>query len=146
IFGTDYNKQALAIASEGIYKTNQIEKYASNYIESGGTYSIEKYFLNKYGLSKITTSLTKNISFHHHNLISDGVFSEFNLILCRNVLIYFDIDLQNRALSLFSDSLINKGILCLGDKESLGSEHKKLWKKESLHNKIFTKKDETFND
>ncbi len=118
-YATDYNTDSLEKARVGLFARKQIDKYAGNYSKAGGTASLSDYYLSKYDSVKIHSWLRKNITFSHHNLVTDGVFGEMNLIVCRNVLIYFDRALQDRALSLFSDSLCRRGFLCLGSKESL---------------------------
>jgi chemotaxis protein methyltransferase CheR len=118
IYATDINPRALANAKEGIYINEDIKKFATNYLESGGTEDFSNYFTTAYGSSKIIPEIKKNILFSEHNLVTDDVFSEVHIILCRNVMIYFDRQLQNRALNLFSRSLIYKGFLCMGSKET----------------------------
>ena len=77
------------------------------------------YYHAKYGSAKMSEALKRNITFAYHNLVTDGVFGEMNLIVCRNVLIYFDKTLQDRVLSLFCDSLCHRGYLCLGSRETV---------------------------
>ena len=119
IFGTDYNKNALEIAREGIYSDEDVDNYEKNYNKSGKKSDFKSYFYSKYGMSQIDKRFSRNISFHYHNLTTDGVFSEFNVVLCRNVMIYFDQNLQDKALDLYTESLVPGGILCLGDRETL---------------------------
>lgn len=119
IFATDFNDVVLEKAGEGIYALDDIKQFTSNHQRSGGTKSLSEYYHASYGAVAINQSLKENITFANHNLVTDGVFGEMHLILCRNVLIYFDRTLQNRVLSLFNDSLIQGGFLCLGSKESL---------------------------
>jgi len=119
IFATDFNDVALSNAGDGIYPVDKMRDYTANYQQSGGTASFAQYYHAGYEAAILEPSLKKNITFANHNLVTDGVFSEMHLIVCRNVLIYFDRTLQNRVLRLFSDSLIHGGILALGSKESL---------------------------
>ncbi|MDJ0763680.1 MAG: protein-glutamate O-methyltransferase CheR [Myxococcota bacterium] len=119
IFATDFNDMALAKAKEGIYSLEKAQKFTKNYQSAGGTDSFSSYYQAAYDSMAIAQTLKKNITFANYNLVTDQVFGEMNLIMCRNVLIYFDKSLQNRALGLFSDSLATSGFLCLGDKESL---------------------------
>lgn len=119
IYATDINDIALAKAEEGVFAEADIRHYAANHRNAGGTGSLLDYFHIRYGFAKVDDPLRRNIVFAHHNLVSDGVFCDFNLILCRNVLIYFDRGLQGRVLQLFRDSLVRGGFLCLGTKESL---------------------------
>ncbi|MCB9419385.1 MAG: protein-glutamate O-methyltransferase CheR [Ardenticatenaceae bacterium] len=119
IFATDFNDEALAAAKDGIYALDNIQQYTRNYQLAGGKQSFSDYYHADYGRAVIKSSLKKNITFANHNLVADHVFSEMHLIFCRNVLIYFNQDLQNRALALFRDSLAHGGFLCLGSNESL---------------------------
>ena len=119
IFATDFNDWALEQAKQGIYSIDNIKKCTSNYQKAGGTNSFSEYYHAKYDSIVIDKSLRKNVTFANHNLVIDGIFSEMHLILCRNVLIYFDKTLQNRVLNLFNGSLVYGGFLCLGNKESL---------------------------
>ncbi|MGR3220718.1 MAG: CheR family methyltransferase, partial [Candidatus Anammoxibacter sp.] len=119
IFATDYNDHVLEIAKEGIYPIKNVKKFTPNYQKTKGTRSFSEYFQFQNESVIINRSLKKNITFANHNMVTDSVFSEMHLILCRNVLIYFNRELQNQVLRLFTDSLIFKGFLCLGNKESL---------------------------
>lgn len=119
IYGTDINEHALNHAKEGIYSLNHIKEYTSNYLKSGGSREFSDYYHTKYDAAVINSELKKHIMFSHHNLVTDGSFSTFNLILCRNVMIYFDRNLQTRVLNLLDDSLCDFGIFCLGSKETL---------------------------
>jgi chemotaxis protein methyltransferase CheR len=119
IFATDFNNEALKKAKEGIYSVEQVKKFTENYQQAGGLYSFSEYYHADYGSIIVNQSLKENITFANHNLVVDNVFSESHLILCRNVLIYFDRTLQDRVLSLFAESLMPNGFLCLGSKESL---------------------------
>ncbi|MCJ8340737.1 MAG: protein-glutamate O-methyltransferase CheR [Pseudomonadales bacterium] len=119
IYATDFNKNSLEIAEKGIYKADRIKNFSENYLAAGAKGSFSDYFNVHRDTIKIRTALKKNITFSYHNLTTDQVFSQMHLIVCRNVLIYFDRDLQNKVLNLFKDSLIHKGFLVLGDKESI---------------------------
>ena len=118
-YATDYNSQSLEIARQGMYPLDNIRAYTANYNAAGGKASFSDYYHAKYGSAKMNEALKENITFAYHNLVTDGVFGEMNLIVCRNVLIYFDSSLQDRALSLFCDSLCHRGYLCLGTKETI---------------------------
>lgn len=118
-FATDYNEVALGEAREGIYDLRKAQKYTSNYQDAGGRYSFSDYYHAKYDAIVINSSLKKNITFANHNLVTDHIFSETHLILCRNVLIYFNKQLQERVIQLFYESLVHGGYLCLGMKEGL---------------------------
>ncbi|MBL4868950.1 MAG: protein-glutamate O-methyltransferase CheR [Pseudomonadales bacterium] len=119
LYATDFNKRSIAIAEKGIYSADKIDAYSKAYLDSGGNDSLSNYYREAYDSIKINDSLRKNITFAHHNLVKDGQFAEMHLILCRNVLIYFDAQLQNQVLTLLHDSLIHRGFLVLGNKESL---------------------------
>jgi chemotaxis protein methyltransferase CheR len=119
IYATDFNQQALNKAKDGIFSANLIKEYTSNYQLSGGKESFSNYYTSNYDNVIMNKSLKKNIVWANHNLVTDAVFAEVHLVLCRNVLIYFDKELQNKVQKLFYNSLINGGILCLGSKEGL---------------------------
>ena len=119
IFATDFNDFALDKAKYGIYDLDNIKQFTRNYQQAGGTRSFSEYYHAHYESMAINQSLKRNITFANHNLVTDSVFGDMHLILCRNVLIYFDKELKNRVLNLFSDSLVRGGYLCLGSKESL---------------------------
>lgn len=119
IYATDINEVVLAKAKEGIFPLDRMQEYTENYIAAGGKRAFSDYYTAKYGGALFNASLTRNVVFSLHNLVTDGSFAEFNVILCRNVLIYFDKSLQSRVHGLFYDSLATFGILVLGSKESL---------------------------
>jgi chemotaxis protein methyltransferase CheR len=119
IYATDFNQQALDRAREGIFSTEVMKEYTYNYQKSGGHESFSNYYTSKYNRAIMSQALKKNIVWANHNLVTDGVFAEVHLVMCRNVMIYFEKDLQNRVHGLFYNSLANGGILCLGIKESL---------------------------
>lgn len=119
IFATDINPQALHQAKEGIFPADALKTYTRNYIEAGGKESFSKYYVADYGFARMDSSLKDNMVFSPHNLLVDQVFTEANLILCRNVLIYFDKETQNQALELMRDSLGYRGFLAIGSKENL---------------------------
>ncbi len=119
IYATDFNQRALNRAKEGIFPNRLMAEYTSNYQLSGGKESFSDYYTSNYDNVIMNQSLKKNIVWANHNLVTDGVFAEVHMILCRNVLIYFDKDLQNKVQELFHNSLISGGILCLGSKEGL---------------------------
>ncbi|MFV8373293.1 CheR family methyltransferase [Flavobacterium sp. LB2P74] len=119
IYATDFNQMALNRAKEGIFSNKMIKEYTSNYQLAAGKESFSNYYTSNYDNVIMNQSLKKNIVWANHNLVTDSVFAEVHLILCRNVLIYFDRNLQNKVQTLFYNSLIHGGILCLGSKESL---------------------------
>ena len=119
IYATDINDVVLQQAKGGIFPLERMQEYTDNYIKAGGTRSFSEYYTAKYDGALFDQRLVRNVVFAQHNLVTDRSFSEFNVIFCRNVLIYFDKDLQNQVHSLFYDSLVRLGVLCLGSKESL---------------------------
>ena len=117
-----------------------MQEYTENYIRAGGKRSFSEYYTAKYDGALFSPSLTRNVVFSQHNLVTDRSFSEFNVIFCRNVLIYFDTDLQNRVHALFYESLVNFGILVLGSKESLrGIQYEDCYEKLHPREKLFRK-------
>lgn len=118
-YATDINPDALDRAESGIYSLDRIKSFTENHRMSGGKSSLSDYYSSAYGNAIFDKSLRKRVVFSDHSLVTDAVFGEMNLISCRNVLIYFDRDLQDRALGLFRDSLARQGFLGLGAKESL---------------------------
>ncbi len=119
IYATDFNELILEKAKNGIYPLEVMKTYTGNYQQSGGKKDFSDYYTADYHNVILRQSLKEKVLFSSHNLVTDGVFGEMNLILCRNVLIYFNRQLQNRVLKLFHDSLCPGGYLCLGSKESL---------------------------
>lgn len=119
IYATDFSDDALARAREGIYELANLQDATRNYQKAGGKRSFSEYYLARYDAAAMDASLKEKVVFSSHNLAMDGVFGEMHLIFCRNVLIYFNRDLQNRALALFTESLVHGGYLCLGIKETL---------------------------
>ena len=140
IYATDINDVVLRHARSGIFPLNRMQEYTENYIRAGGTQSFSEYYTAKYDGAIFSPLLTKNVVFSQHNLVTDQSFSEFNVIFCRNVLIYFDRDLQHRVQKLFYDSLVNFGVLALGSKESLRfSEFEECYERLDPHEKIYKK-------
>ncbi|WP_425617896.1 protein-glutamate O-methyltransferase CheR [Anatilimnocola sp. NA78] len=118
-YGTDVNPQALAKAEAGVYDSERIALFTANHQQSGGKTSLSDYYTAAYGAAVFDKSLRKRTVFSDHSLVSDAVFAEVQLVSCRNVLIYFNRPLQDRAIGLFKDSLSRKGFLGLGSKENL---------------------------
>lgn len=118
IYATDINPTVLEKAAQGMFPLSQMKQYSENYIASGGIKDFSSYYSANYSLAKFDSELKEKIIFSTHNLVSDHSFNEFQLILCRNVLIYFDRDLQYKVLQLFDNSLENLGYLALGTKET----------------------------
>jgi chemotaxis protein methyltransferase CheR len=140
IYATDINPNVLEKMTSGIFPLSYMKQYSENYMASGGTQDFSSYYTAKYDKAILNGELIKNVVHSTHNLVSDGSFNEFNLILCRNVLIYFDKILQDRVITLFDGSLSKLGYLCLGSKETLkfsGVESKyQQHKKEKIWRKI----------
>ena len=119
IYATDINEAVLESAREGVFPLDKMREYTENYIRAGGERSFSEYYLAKYQGALFDRSLTENVVWAPHNLVQDRSFNTFNLILCRNVMIYFDRALQTRVHQLFYESLERLGILALGNKESI---------------------------
>jgi chemotaxis protein methyltransferase CheR len=140
IYATDINEVVLRHARGGIFPLNRMQEYTENYIRAGGTRSFSEYYTAKYDGALFSPLLTRNVVFSQHNLVTDQSFSEFNVIFCRNVLIYFDRDLQHRVQKLFYDSLVTFGVLALGSKESLRfSEFEECYERLDAREKIYKK-------
>lgn len=141
VYATDFNRNVLEIAREGVYQKSDIEQYEKNYELSGGTKKLSDYYKSRYGSVIFDKELSNKIVFADHNLVTDNVFADVNLILCRNVMIYFEKELQDKVIGLFYDSLIPSGILCLGTKESIKfSRHGNLFEIVDDTQKIYKKK------
>jgi chemotaxis protein methyltransferase CheR len=119
LYATDINPDVLQQAKTGIFPLSQMKQYSENYIECGGTRDFSSYYTTRYDKAKFDKKLATKMIFATHNLVSDRSFNEFQLIICRNVMIYFDKTLQDRVLQLFDQSLEQLGFLALGSKESL---------------------------
>ena len=119
IYATDLNPDVLERARSGIFPLRHMKEYTENYQQAGGERSFSEYYSARYDSAVFDPSLRENVVFSQHNLVTDSSFNEFQAIVCRNVLIYFNRDLQARVLQLFRDSLCNLGILGLGSKETL---------------------------
>src|SRR5438132_1329458 len=119
IYATDINEPVLQRAKEGIFPISSMKENTSNYIAAGGTGTFSEYYIAKYDYTIFRPSLRENVVFARHNLVTDATFNHFNVIFCRNVLIYFNSTLQERVQKLFLDSLEMFGILGLGKKETI---------------------------
>lgn len=118
-YATDINQDALRIAEAGVYDLDRIQHFTENHRMSGGKSSLSDYYTADYGRVSFDKTLRERVVFSDHSLVTDAVFGEMHLISCRNVMIYFDRPLQDRAVGLFRDSLTRKGFLGIGAKESL---------------------------
>lgn len=143
IYGTDINPSVLETARAGVFPLQQMKLYSENYMLSGGKQDFSSYYTANYDSVRFDKSLQEKLILSTHNLVSDSSFNSFQLIICRNVLIYFDKELQERVFNLFDASLENLGYLALGSKETLRfsnlgkSYHQiddqKIWKKLDHH-------------
>jgi len=140
IYATDMNKDVIEKAKTGVFSFDKMKQYTSNYQKAGGLHAFSEYYTaDKYGV-KFQPFLSENIVFAQHNLVTDSSFNEFNVILCRNVLIYFDKQLQSHVHGLFKESLSRFGILGLGNKESIRfSSYADLYEELDRDNKIYKK-------
>ncbi|WP_316813020.1 protein-glutamate O-methyltransferase CheR [Pedobacter heparinus] len=140
LYGTDINADVLEHAKTGIYDLQKMKQYSENFQKAGAINTLSNYYTARYDAASINHSLKNNVLFSVHNLASDGVFNEFQLISCRNVMIYFNVELQKRVIELFYNSLANFGFLCLGSKETLRSTElgrfKIIDKKNNIYQKI----------
>jgi chemotaxis protein methyltransferase CheR len=140
IYATDINDMVLQNARRGIFPIDRMQEYTENYIRAGGTRSFSEYYTAMYDGALFDQKLARNVVFAQHNLVTDRSFSEFHVIFCRNVLIYFDKDLQNHVHSLFYDSLVRLGVLCLGSKETLKfSKYEPCYDRLDANEKIYRK-------
>ena len=140
IYATDINPVSLKKAEQGLFPLDKIKEYSVNYRKSGGIKDFTDYITTDVHAGVFDRSLKENVVFADHSLATDSVFSEMQLVSCRNVLIYFDRDLQNRALGLFADSLNRRGFLGLGSKETLRfSKYDDAFESFSNENKIYRK-------
>ena len=119
IYATDFNPLILRHAKKAEYPISRIKEFTVNYQKAGGKRSFSDYYKADDETAKLNENLKQNIVFANHNLVTDSVFAEMNLIVCRNVLIYFDRQLQDKVIGLFMESLAGGGFLCLGSKENL---------------------------
>ncbi|HEU4718457.1 MAG TPA: protein-glutamate O-methyltransferase CheR [Bacteroidia bacterium] len=140
IYATDINQHSLQVAKEGVYDVEKMKEYTMNYQKAGGKRAFSEYYKAKYNSVMFDRELRTNIVFAPHNLATDKSFNEFQLIICRNVLIYFNQQLQNRVIGLFYESLCPFGFLGLGNKESLlFSDKRKFFEEVDHKGKIFMK-------
>jgi chemotaxis protein methyltransferase CheR len=139
LYATDLNPDALERARKGIFSLAHMKAHSENYVQSGGLRDFSQYYTARYDHAMFNRELSSKMIFATHNLVSDRSFNEFQLILCRNVMIYFDKPLQDRVLQLFNASLEPLGFLCLGSKENLRfstvAQHFTSWNKEKIWRK-----------
>lgn len=140
IYATDVSQKALDIARKGVYSTRKIQSYTENYLQTELASDFSSHYTAMYDAVIINKEYRDKILFSTHNLVTDHVFNEFQLILCRNVMIYFDRELQKKVLNLFYESLSLFGFLCLGTKESLYAQDiKEKFKVIDKRNNIYQK-------
>lgn len=119
IYATDMNEHVLDSAKGGVFPIERMQTFTRNYQEAGGKEAFSQYYTAKYDSALFHSELKANIVFAQHNLVTDRSFNEFNVIFCRNVMIYFNKELQNHVHSLLYESLSTFGVLALGTKESI---------------------------
>jgi chemotaxis protein methyltransferase CheR len=140
IYATDINESVLERAHAGVFPLDKMREYTQNYIRAGGTRAFSEYYVAAYDDAQFKRTLIENVVFAQHNLVSDRSFNEFHVILCRNVMIYFDKKLQDHVHGLFHESLANFGILALGHKESIRfSPHEQRYEELDADEKLYRK-------
>jgi chemotaxis protein methyltransferase CheR len=140
VYATDINESVLDRARAGVFPLDKMQEYTQNYINAGGERAFSEYYLAKYDAAQFRRSLVENVVFAQHNLVSDRSFNDFNVIVCRNVMIYFDRTLQDRVHRLFYESLMNFGVLALGAKESIKfSPHQDSYEELDAAERLFKK-------
>jgi chemotaxis protein methyltransferase CheR len=138
VYATDMNEEVLARAKAGIFPLALVQDYTGNYVNAGGTGSFSEYYTAKYGNVIFQRSLSENLVFAQHNLVTDSSFNEFHVILCRNVLIYFNSTLAQRVHRLLYGSLALLGFLGLGNRESIKqTPHEACYQELNGHEKIY---------
>jgi chemotaxis protein methyltransferase CheR len=141
IYATDVSPSALRAAELGVYDGDRVQDFSRNYARAGGSRSLGDYYTAAYEKLSFDPRLRENVVFSDHSLATDHVFSEAHLITCRNVLIYFDQTLRDRALGLFHASLVRRGFLGLGSKENLrSSAHRELFGELDRENRIYERR------
>lgn len=142
IYATDINDESLRKAQNGVYSLDRMKQFTLNHRASGADGSLSDYYHASHESAVMAPSLKQHITFADHSLATDSIFSEVQLVSCRNVLIYFDRELQDRALGLFNDALCRRGFLCLGSKESVRfSAHAGRFEECSAEQKIYRRVD-----
>ncbi|MDA1052882.1 MAG: protein-glutamate O-methyltransferase CheR [Planctomycetota bacterium] len=140
IYATDMNEPVLEKAKAGIFPVAKMQEFTTGYLKSGGRGTFSEYYTARYDSAVFRSSLTENVVFAQHNLATEDSFNEFNLILCRNVMIYFNKVLQERVHKLFYESLCKFGVLGLGAKESLKfSPYEERYEALDSQNKLYRK-------
>ncbi|MEH7253055.1 protein-glutamate O-methyltransferase CheR [Neobacillus niacini] len=141
IYATDMNEKALTAAQKGAFPLKKMQQYTKNYLKAGGKMAFSEYYTTDHQFAYFSPHLTENLTFAQHNLVSDSSFNEFHVIVCRNVMIYFDTALQQEVHGLFYDSLADGGFIGLGSKESiLGMTKGMKYTEFNSYEKIYRKK------
>jgi chemotaxis protein methyltransferase CheR len=141
VYATDVSPDALERAEKGIYELDRVAAFSANYAAAGGRRSLSEYYTEAYGAVRLDPALRANVVFTDHSLATDQVFAEVQLVTCRNVLIYFDPALQNRAIGLFRDALCHKGFLGLGLGETLRfSAHADAFEPVNAHLRLYRRR------
>ena len=142
IYATDINPRILQLAEEGVYDIDRLAGFSESHRKSGGRSSLSDYYTARYGRAVVDKRLKRHIVFSDHSLATDSVFAEVQLVSCRNVLIYFKPELQDRAVGLFHDALCRRGFLGIGAKETLRwSAHADGFEELVRDDRIFQKRD-----
>jgi chemotaxis protein methyltransferase CheR len=140
IYATDINEAVIERARAGVFALDRMQEYTRNYIRAGGKRAFSEYYVAAYDGAQFQRSLADNVVFAQHNLVSDRSFNEFHVIVCRNVMIYFDRPLQDRVHELFYESLATFGVLALGHKESIRfSQHEDCYEELDPLEKLYRK-------
>jgi chemotaxis protein methyltransferase CheR len=139
LYATDMNEQNIESAKQGRFSLKRMQSFTKNYLKAGGTKEFSAYYTTDHDYALFHPYIKKNMTFAQHNLATDRSFNEFHLILCRNVLIYFDADLQSRVHRLFFESLSQNGFLALGNMESIISNSKSQYDDVNCTERIFRK-------
>ncbi len=140
IYATDINEAVLEQARAGVFPLDKMREYTQNYIRAGGKRAFSEYYVAAYDGAQFDRRLIRNVVFAQHNLVSDRSFNEFNVVVCRNVMIYFDRSLQDHVQNLFYESLPVFGVLALGHKESIAfSPHADSYEELDAHEKLYRK-------
>jgi chemotaxis protein methyltransferase CheR len=143
VYATDINPRTLQQAQEGVYDIERVAGFSENYRRSGGRGSLSDYYTARYGRAVLDQALKRHIVFSDHSLATDSVFAEVHVVSCRNVLIYFKRELQDRAVGLFHEALCRRGFLGIGSKESLQwTAYAAAFTEVSRDDRIFQKRDE----
>lgn len=140
IYATDMSRAAIALSRDGRFPLRRMQSYTKNYLQAGGSREFSAYYTTDHVYARFLPSLKNHMVFAQHNLATDGSINEFHVILCRNVLIYFNPELQSRVHSIMNESLAPGGFLALGSKESLLTPHRSGFTEFNSEHRIFQKK------